>query len=79
MLSVIILSAIYAECHIQDIYAKCHKQAFYAECHYDECRYAGCHGAWQHALDTAASFVGDVIYDRKYFYNIGRRCFKYLV
>jgi hypothetical protein len=26
-----------------------------------------------HAVDTVVSFAGDVIYDRKYFYNIGHR------
>ncbi len=35
-LSVILLSAVYAECRNIYYYAECH----YAECHYAECHYA---------------------------------------
>ncbi len=54
MRSVIVLSAIYAQCHILYynalchivyLYAQCHILYFYAECHYAECRYDQCHGA----------------------------------
>ncbi len=37
----IMLSVIYADCHIKVPYAECR----YAEFHYTECRYAECHGA----------------------------------
>jgi hypothetical protein len=39
------LTATYADCHIEALYAKCR----YAECHYAECRYAECHGAFKSA------------------------------
>ncbi len=41
----IILSVIYAECHLE-AHAECgYAECRYAECHYAECRYAECHYA----------------------------------
>jgi hypothetical protein len=40
MLSVLMLSVIYAQCHMLASFAEFH----YAECRYVECRYAECRG-----------------------------------
>jgi len=40
MVSVVMLNAIYTECHIHALNVQCHIHALYAECHYAECRVA---------------------------------------
>ena len=52
--TVIMLSAIYGECH-KALYAKCSYAEFhYTECHYAECNYTECHYAESFAESRCA-------------------------
>ncbi len=57
------LTAIYAECHIQALcaeccYAECHfAECYYAECHYGECHYAESHYADFHYMSVVAPLM----------------------
>jgi hypothetical protein len=46
------LTAIYAECHIQALYTEgCYAECHFAECYYAECHYGECHYAESHYAD----------------------------
>jgi hypothetical protein len=53
MLSVFVLSVIYADSNKYAHYAECH----YADCHYADCHYADCHSAECRYAECHSAFI----------------------